>query len=208
MPRDPMAGFEQFLWAIGQQESSGNYTDVNRSSGALGKYQVMPGNVASWSKRVLGHSVSTTEFLHSPQLQEQIVKGILGEDYRRYGPAGAAAMWYSGQPDPTKTYGHPSVKAYVAQVLGRMKKAPGGDANTPAPTPNPTGTPGGGGGTGGLFGQLIGLPKELTGLLQAMEKPMHALLWLVNPTSWARIIAGIAGFLLLGAGLFTLAKAA
>lgn len=60
----------------------------------------------------------------------------------------------------------------------------------------------------GVLGQLLQLPSQVTDFFTALEAPVQKLLWIVNPTSWARIIAGIFGFLLLGAGLITLGMAA
>jgi len=60
----------------------------------------------------------------------------------------------------------------------------------------------------GVAGQLLQLPSQVTDFLTALEAPVQKLMWIVNPTSWARIIAGIFGFLLLGAGLITLGMAA
>src|SRR5690242_14824625 len=88
--------FEQFMQGISIQESGGSYSAVNRGSGALGKYQVMPSNVAGWSRQVLGYSISPSTFLHSPSLQEQIVRGILKGYFDKWGPRGAAAAWYAG----------------------------------------------------------------------------------------------------------------
>lgn len=64
------------------------------------------------------------------------------------------------------------------------------------------------GGIGGALGSVLGLPKQVTDFLTALERPVQGLMWFVNPANWARIIAGIFAFLLLGAGLITLAKAA
>lgn len=97
--------------------------------------------------------------------------------------------------------------AWAQGVSGWYDKIKGGFADTSTAT-TPTTGGSSGSGSGGLLGQVLGLPKEFTTLLQAMEKPIHASLWLVNPSNWARIIAGVVGFLLLGAGLITLAKAA
>lgn len=66
-----------FLWAIGQEESGGNYSATN-PSGALGKYQVMSGNVAGWTRRALGYSLTPSQFLHSPAAQEKVAQVILG----------------------------------------------------------------------------------------------------------------------------------
>ena len=88
--------FENFMRAISQRESGGNYGAVNRDSGALGKYQIMPGNIPSWSRQALGHSISTSQFLRSPSLQEQVAQYMLRRYYNQYGPGGAAVAWYAG----------------------------------------------------------------------------------------------------------------
>ena len=116
--------FAQFMAGISAQESGGNYAAVNKGSGVLGKYQVMPSNVAGWSRQVLGYSITPSQFLHSPQLQEKIVSGILHGYFNKWGPRGAAAAWYAGpsshdldqstHPQP----GGPSIKEYVDQVIG------------------------------------------------------------------------------------------
>lgn len=122
----PKGDFGKFLRAIAQQESGGNYGDVNSSSGALGKYQIMPGNIPSWSREILGHSITAQQFLHSRALQEKIAQGKLGKYYRQYGAQGAASAWYSGSPTKWKTStgtqagGYPSVRAYVNQIMKRM----------------------------------------------------------------------------------------
>jgi hypothetical protein len=61
---------------------------------------------------------------------------------------------------------------------------------------------------GGAVSQLIGLPSQITDFLSALEAPVKALMWLINPTNWVRIIAGFFGVLLAGFGLYALAKAA
>lgn len=122
--------FEQFMRGISIQESGGSYSAVNRSSGALGKYQVMPANVAGWSKQVLGYSISTSTFLHSPKLQEQIVSGVLKGYFNKWGPRGAAAAWYAGPGNhnldmSTRSQpGGPSIKDYVDQVIGHAGGSP------------------------------------------------------------------------------------
>jgi hypothetical protein len=57
-------------------------------------------------------------------------------------------------------------------------------------------------------GQVLGLPSQVTGLLTSLEAPVQALMWIINPANVARLVAGIFGFLLLGAGLITLGMAA
>lgn len=113
---------DQFLAALRQQESGGNYKVVN-GIGAMGAYQIMPSNLPSWSKATFGHSISVQEFLSHPDEQDAIARHINGPRLQRYGPAGAAALWYSGQPDPTKRYGDPPVYKYVQSVLALIGKS-------------------------------------------------------------------------------------
>jgi len=126
--------FANFLHAISGRESGGNYNAVNRDSGALGKYQVMPGNVASWSKEALGHSVSTSTYLHSPKIQEQVAQYQLKKYYNKWGPGGAAVAWYAGPgaaPNWMKSHGqgshwnapqghYSSISAYAYGILKAM----------------------------------------------------------------------------------------
>ena len=55
---------------------------------------------------------------------------------------------------------------------------------------------------------LLQLPSQVTDFLQSLEQPVQAAMWIVDPANWARIIAGIFGFLLLMAGLVTLGMSA
>lgn len=125
---------QSFIWAIKQQESGGDYNVVNSSSGALGAYQVMPSNVSEWTRKALGKSLSPQQYLSDPTAQDRVADTILGGYYDQYGARGAAAMWYSGQPDPNKTYGTPSVADYVNEVVNRMTSAPPVNGSTSVQT--------------------------------------------------------------------------
>lgn len=89
-----------FINTIGRKESSNNYGAVNRQSGAMGKYQIMPSNIIGsgrgWDYEALGRDISTSEFMRSPEIQEQIARYKLQQYYNRYGPAGASIAWYAG----------------------------------------------------------------------------------------------------------------
>lgn len=116
--------FDQLMWSISVQESGGDYRVVN-SIGAVGKYQVMKGNIPGWSKQVLGHSITWQQFRDSPSLQEKIVAGILRGYYNKWGARGAAAAWYAGPGNhdldmsTRKQPGGPSIKGYVDSVVNR-----------------------------------------------------------------------------------------
>ncbi|MFF4019998.1 hypothetical protein [Streptomyces sp. NPDC001843] len=120
--------FEAFLWSITQQESGGNYHALGPMVGndrAYGRYQVMGANVGNWTAKYYGKRLTPQQFLSNPQAQDAVVRGVLGGYYKRYGAAGAAAMWYSGQPNPNKSYGNPPVSTYVSSVMTRAQRYSG-----------------------------------------------------------------------------------
>jgi Transglycosylase SLT domain len=122
--------------AIIRQESGGNYRAVNPHSGALGIGQVMPANVASWSREALGYSITPQQFLNSPELQDRIIQFKLDQYYREAIGRGlspdeavryVASKWYSGSGDNRNSTrpqnGYPSISAYTHQVLARYHQA-------------------------------------------------------------------------------------
>lgn len=122
-----------FIEAIGMQESGGHYGVVNANSGALGKYQVMPANLAPWLRECHLPVVSAHKYLHDPILQDQLAKCKLGGDYNRYGVRGAASVWYSGQPNWRATYGNPPVYQYVDDIVAWIHKISNGQITVPSP---------------------------------------------------------------------------
>lgn len=53
------ANLANFMARIRHIESNGNYSAQNRSSGAYGAYQIMPGNWAAWATEALGYPRSS-----------------------------------------------------------------------------------------------------------------------------------------------------
>lgn len=122
---------DQFIYAIAGQESGGNYGAVNGRTGALGKYQILPSNIGPWSRQYLGYTVTPSQFLNNPELQERLARAVLASYFNQYGARGAAAAWYSGSPKNANNYtrfrsNEPSIGEYVDQVLARAGGAPGG----------------------------------------------------------------------------------
>lgn len=128
--------FDKFVNQIASKESGGNYGAMNRSSGAMGKYQIMPSNIQGtgrgWDYEALGRDISTAQFMKSPQIQEQIARYKLQQYYNKYGPAGASIAWYAG-PNAAKNYansgyastrgesgGYPSVSSYMNSIMGGL----------------------------------------------------------------------------------------
>jgi hypothetical protein len=135
----PVAGFSQggnifasFVNAIRSKESGGNYGARNRDSGALGAYQIMPGNIPQWSQEALGQSISANQFLGSRQLQDRIAQFKLKQYYNQYGLGGAAVAWYAGPGNANKYVrsngkgftasqgSYPSISSYALSILRAM----------------------------------------------------------------------------------------
>jgi hypothetical protein len=122
---------DKFIAAISGKESGGNYGARNPSSGALGKYQIMPGNFQAkggWDYNALGYDITPQQFRSSPALQEKVARYQLTNYYNKYGAAGAAAAWYGGPgrannwQTSTKSQGkYPSIYNYVQDILRRMR---------------------------------------------------------------------------------------
>lgn len=100
-PAQPSGGGgSPFAAAISSIESGGNYRAVGPETGrgrALGRYQIMTSNIGPWSKEILGREVTPTEFMASPQLQDQIFEGKFGQYVQKYGPENAAKAWFAGE---------------------------------------------------------------------------------------------------------------
>ena len=120
-----MANFEQFFRAIAEQESGNNYKAKGiwvNGDRAYGKYQIMGANLPDWGPKYLGFTPSPQAFLDHPEWQEKMAKARLQEYWNKYGARGAAAAWYSGNPNlhnstRPQSGGMPSIKSYVDSVL-------------------------------------------------------------------------------------------
>lgn len=123
--------------AIIGKESNGNPRAVNPDSGALGLGQVMPDNLPSWSREILGREVSVQEFLASAELQLRIINGKLAQYVENEAKPGrsmeeivrrVASVWYSGQSSlwnntRRQFYGgneYPSISSYTSDIYGRF----------------------------------------------------------------------------------------
>lgn len=122
--------FENFVNAITGQESGGNYNARNRSSGAMGRYQIMPGNIRGsgkgWDYEALGRDISESQFMSNPKLQDAIARYKLQQYYKKWGPRGAAIAWYAGpgavnRVNLNKSQGaYPTINQYANAILKRM----------------------------------------------------------------------------------------
>lgn len=166
--------FDAFFWAISQQESGGNYSAVGpptKYGRAYGKYQVLAPNVGPWTAKYFGRRLTAAQFLANPQAQEAVARGVLQSYYNRYGARGAAAMWYSGQSNPNKTYGNPPVYKYVNSVMGHAggysgQSATSGGSSYSAGTVTPALDEDELAASYGLTSSLINSSKELKSLFR------------------------------------------
>lgn len=122
--------FDSFKYALGQQESSGDYKAVSPKNfdgdQAYGKYQVKGSNIPAWTKQYLGESMSVQDFLNNPEAQEKLFQARATERFQKYGNWNdVAAEWFSGRPlqnnnsqDVTGT----TVPKYVQNIQALMKQ--------------------------------------------------------------------------------------
>jgi tape measure domain-containing protein len=112
--------------AVGQVVKSGMYAGDR----AYGAYQIMGGNIASWTKEVLGTSMSIKEFLGNQAAQDKVAYAKMGDAFDKFGNwSDAASVWFSGGPlaaNSNRSDGYTSVPSYVSQTNEAMANYPGG----------------------------------------------------------------------------------
>lgn len=120
-------GLARFMYALGKVESGGNYYAKNKTSGAYGKYQIMPPNWPAWAKAYLGNSKAK----QTPANQEKVAKGKFTSLYRSLGSWRRVAYWWLTGSKRTSGWS-PYAKRYVNRVMrlykGAPDKPPGPDA--------------------------------------------------------------------------------
>jgi hypothetical protein len=132
-PRPPRLG--EFLWGLAAQESGWDYYARNRSSGAFGKYQIMPFNWPAWSEMFLGRRWAD----QTPYNQERVARAKITNLYRWLGSWRRVAYWWlTGDTERNSARWSSSARRYVRNVLSLMKRAPRGGTRMPrasAPAP-------------------------------------------------------------------------
>lgn len=123
--------FDQLLKGFQQVESGGRYSAVGpsvRGHRAYGRYQVMDYNVGKWTAQYYGWALTPEQFLKNHEAQEAVARGVLKGYFTKYGAEGAAAMWFSGQPNPNSSRSDGSLT--VRQYVDRVIKAAGGSTGS------------------------------------------------------------------------------
>ena len=105
---------DRFMEALGAVESHGRYDAVNSTSGALGKYQIMPSNWNVWSSTYLGDANAAP----TPENQDAVVRGKLVALYGWLGSWGAVAHWWlTGDGDANPNHWSDFSRRYVDKIL-------------------------------------------------------------------------------------------
>lgn len=211
-----MITLDQLVYGVKQVETghikseAAKYTVVN-PIGAHGAYQVMRQYIAPWTKEALGRAYTPAQFLASPAAQDRVARYRLGRDMKKHGPEGAAAIWFSGSPNPnsTKSDGHFTVRQYVDKMLewaGKYKGGSGGgEGGTLTPIVDITGL---GSGLVGVFKAIADSMAEVGRSLASVGGVATMLMSLALPQTWIRIACAIGGIVFLLLGLFLLGREA
>ncbi|TAK02891.1 MAG: hypothetical protein EPO36_00700 [Chloroflexota bacterium] len=106
-----------FLAALGAVESNGRYDAVNATSGAIGKYQILPLNWRAWARRYLGDENAAP----SPGNQEIVARRKVIALYGWLGAwAPVAHWWLTGDGDLNPDNWSDFSRNYVNRILARI----------------------------------------------------------------------------------------
>jgi len=107
-------GLERFLYALGQVESGGSYTARNATSGAYGKYQIMPASWAAWAKLYLGSSTAP----QTPANQETVAHRKVTALYNWLDAWPTVAHWWlTGSSERNPNLWSSFSRTYVERIM-------------------------------------------------------------------------------------------
>src|SRR5215212_5462926 len=112
---------DRFLYALGQVESGGSYTARNATSGAYGKYQIMPASWAAWAKLYLGSSTAP----QTPANQETVAHRKVTALYNWLDTWPVVAHWWlTGSSERNSSLWSSFSRSYVQKVMTIMAATP------------------------------------------------------------------------------------
>jgi hypothetical protein len=121
----------RFMWAMAGQESGWDYLARNPSSGAFGKYQIMPFNWQVWARQYLGDARAD----QTPYNQEKVAYGKLRDLYRWLGSWKRVAYWWlTGSSERDERRWSAYAKGYVRNIMRLRKRAPANGSALPPRT--------------------------------------------------------------------------
>lgn len=111
----------RFMWAMAQQESGGDHFARNASSGAFGKYQIMPANWPAWAEKYLGDARAD----QTPHNQERVAFAKIRELHGWLGDWQRVAYWWlTGKSDRNPKRWSRYARRYVANIMRLRQRAP------------------------------------------------------------------------------------
>jgi hypothetical protein len=116
-------GLERFLYALGRVESGGSYTSRNSTSGAYGKYQIMPASWAAWARTYLGSSSAPQTRANQEIVAHRKVTALYG--WLDSWPV-VAHWWLTGSSERSPARWSSFSRTYVNRIMAIM----GGAADT------------------------------------------------------------------------------
>jgi hypothetical protein len=109
--------------AIGPVVKKGMY----KGQRAYGRYQVMEGNIAPWTKAALGKSLTVEEFMADPKAQDAVALHQLQMSKNKHGTwEDAASVWFSGRPMASAgnaSDGYTTVPEYISKFRQNFKRS-------------------------------------------------------------------------------------
>ncbi len=120
-----------FMWAMAGQESGWDYYARNPSSGAFGRYQIMPFNWPVWAGQYLGDARAD----QTPWNQERVASAKLGDLYRWLGSWKRVAYWWlTGRTDRDERDWSSYARGYVHNIMTLRHRAPADAGEWPVRT--------------------------------------------------------------------------
>jgi hypothetical protein len=119
----------RFMWAMAGQESGWDYYARNRSSGAFGRYQIMPFNWPVWAESFLGDARAD----QTPWNQERVAYGKIRELYGWLGTWKRVAYWWlTGDTETDERRWSEYASGYVRAIMRLRHRAPRDGGPKPA----------------------------------------------------------------------------
>ena len=110
-------GLSLFMELLGPLDSGGRYDAHNPSSGAFGRFQILPSNWPGWAARYLGDRNAKP----TPGNQDRIAAGRLTDLYHAYRSWERVAYWWlTGRSGPPSTWS-PAARRYIARIMTRYR---------------------------------------------------------------------------------------
>jgi hypothetical protein len=109
-----------FMTGLACVESGGRFDAVNSSSGALGKYQIMPRNWPAWAAQYMGNLWAEP----TPRNQEFVARSRIAHLHAKHGSWRIVAYWWlTGDGQPDESLWSRKALGYVNAVMRVAKRA-------------------------------------------------------------------------------------